>query len=35
MCTCFDCADQLKSSSRDCPICQSPIEDVVLARPNF
>uniref|UniRef100_A0A0A9BAJ4 RING-type domain-containing protein n=1 Tax=Arundo donax TaxID=35708 RepID=A0A0A9BAJ4_ARUDO len=35
MCTCFDCADQLKSSSRGCPICQSPIEDVVLARPNF
>ncbi|XP_062190190.1 uncharacterized protein LOC133893231 [Phragmites australis] len=35
MCTCFYCADQLKSSSRSCPICQSPIEDVVRARLNF
>ncbi|XP_062187439.1 uncharacterized protein LOC133890850 [Phragmites australis] len=32
MCTCFNCADQLKSSSRSCPLCQSPIEDVVRAR---
>ncbi|KAF0908200.1 hypothetical protein E2562_023825 [Oryza meyeriana var. granulata] len=35
MCTCFNCADQLKSSSRSCPICQSPIEDVVRAHMNF
>ncbi|XP_010238034.1 uncharacterized protein LOC100846253 isoform X2 [Brachypodium distachyon] len=35
MCTCFNCADQLKSSSRSCPICQSPIDDVVRAHPNF
>uniref|UniRef100_A0A0D9WZ52 RING-type domain-containing protein n=1 Tax=Leersia perrieri TaxID=77586 RepID=A0A0D9WZ52_9ORYZ len=35
MCTCFKCADQLKSSSRSCPICQSPIEDVVRAHMNF
>ncbi|XP_052163427.1 uncharacterized protein LOC127780548 [Oryza glaberrima] len=35
MCTCFNCADQLKSSNRSCPICQSPIEDVVRAHMNF
>ncbi|KAK8460445.1 hypothetical protein SEVIR_2G331200v4 [Setaria viridis] len=35
MCTCFDCADQLKSSGRSCPICQSPIDDVVRAQLNF
>ncbi|CAL5083065.1 unnamed protein product [Urochloa decumbens] len=35
MCACFDCADQLKSSGRSCPICQSPIDDVVRAQLNF
>ncbi|KAJ1290973.1 hypothetical protein BS78_02G283300 [Paspalum vaginatum] len=35
MCTCFDCADQLKSSGRSCPICQSPIDDVVRAQLKF
>ncbi|KAL5198123.1 hypothetical protein ABZP36_001635 [Zizania latifolia] len=35
MCACFNCADQLKSSGRSCPICQSPIEDVVRAHMNF
>ncbi|XP_048556174.1 uncharacterized protein LOC125536917 isoform X1 [Triticum urartu] len=35
MCTCFNCADQLKSSSESCPICQSPIDDVVRAHLNF
>lgn len=35
VCACFDCADQLKSSGMSCPICQSPIDDVVLARLNF
>lgn len=35
VCTCFDCADQLKSSGRSCPICQSPIDDVVRAQLNF
>ncbi|CAM0905959.1 unnamed protein product [Alopecurus aequalis] len=35
MCTCFNCADQLRSSSGTCPICQSPIDDVVRAHPNF
>ncbi|KAK3125070.1 hypothetical protein QOZ80_7BG0599600 [Eleusine coracana subsp. coracana] len=35
MCTCFNCADQLKSSRRSCPICQSPIDDVVRAQMNF
>uniref|UniRef100_A0ACD5ULD6 Uncharacterized protein n=1 Tax=Avena sativa TaxID=4498 RepID=A0ACD5ULD6_AVESA len=35
MCTCFNCADQLRSSSGRCPICQSPIDDVVRAQPNF
>lgn len=35
MCTCFDCADQLKSSGRSCPICQSTIDDVVRAQQKF
>ncbi|TVU39042.1 hypothetical protein EJB05_12444, partial [Eragrostis curvula] len=35
MCTCFNCADQLKSSGRSCPICQSPIDDVVRAQMKF
>jgi hypothetical protein len=35
MCTCFNCANQLKSSSSCCPICQSPIDDVVHAQMNF
>ncbi|CAL5086619.1 unnamed protein product [Urochloa decumbens] len=35
MCACFDCADQLKSSGRSCPICHSPIDDVVRAQLNF
>ncbi|XP_021310357.1 uncharacterized protein LOC8077460 isoform X2 [Sorghum bicolor] len=35
VCTCFDCADQLKMSGRSCPICQSPIDDVVRAQLNF
>ncbi|RLN32826.1 uncharacterized protein C2845_PM03G07430 [Panicum miliaceum] len=35
MCTCFNCADLLKSSGRSCPICQSPIDDVVRAQLNF
>ncbi|KAM0860187.1 hypothetical protein ACQ4PT_046703 [Festuca glaucescens] len=35
MCTCFNCADQLRSSSGRCPICESSIDDVVRAHPNF
>ncbi|PWZ40613.1 hypothetical protein Zm00014a_042378 [Zea mays] len=35
VCTCFDCAGQLKSSGRSCPICQTPIDDVFRAQLNF
>ncbi|KAG2637065.1 uncharacterized protein LOC120661387 [Panicum virgatum] len=35
MCTCFNCANLLKSSGRSCPICQSPIDDAVRAQLNF
>ncbi|XP_020256680.1 uncharacterized protein LOC109833426 [Asparagus officinalis] len=34
MCTCFNCANVLKSSSGACPICHSSIVDVVRAYPN-
>ncbi|XP_074564339.1 uncharacterized protein LOC141820878 [Curcuma longa] len=34
MCTCFNCAHQLQWSSAKCPICQSPIIDVVRMIPN-
>lgn len=31
MCTCFKCADDLKTNSGKCPICETPIVDVVRA----
>ncbi|XP_047308444.1 uncharacterized protein LOC124911944 isoform X2 [Impatiens glandulifera] len=31
MCACFKCAHQLQIESGRCPVCSSPIEDVVLA----
>ncbi|KAG9439292.1 hypothetical protein H6P81_019457 [Aristolochia fimbriata] len=31
MCTCYKCANELQWSSGRCPICRSPIIDVVLA----
>ncbi|XP_020096043.1 uncharacterized protein LOC109715454 [Ananas comosus] len=34
MCTCFKCAHELQWSSGKCPICRSPIIDVVRAYPN-
>ncbi|XP_010928795.1 uncharacterized protein [Elaeis guineensis] len=35
MCTCFKCAHELQWSSGKCPICRSPIVDVVRAYPNL
>ncbi|XP_076913177.1 uncharacterized protein LOC143571704 [Bidens hawaiensis] len=31
MCTCFDCAMELKRTGEECPVCESPILDVVKA----
>ncbi|KAK4440395.1 protein neuralized [Sesamum alatum] len=35
MCTCYECAHQLQSSSGKCPICTAPILDVVRTYPNY
>ncbi|KAL5731272.1 RING-type E3 ubiquitin transferase [Ranunculus cassubicifolius] len=34
MCTCFKCAHELQWNNRNCPICRSPIVDVVRAYPD-
>nr|XP_043633306.1 uncharacterized protein LOC122604476 [Erigeron canadensis] len=31
MCTCFRCAVELQRTSRECPVCEAPIVDVVKA----
>ncbi|XP_076881988.1 uncharacterized protein LOC143530307 [Bidens hawaiensis] len=31
MCTCFNCAMELKRTSEECPVCEAPILDVVKA----